>query len=283
MAITQKTILDDINNLVTKFKRTDEYRVPDLWLLGKINQVRAQLISEQYKNTEILDQNWYSTLGVVDFHTVNAADDASIGYCGCDTLSKAYIPQFVTLPTKSANQDLGIQAVVSTCGKKLYNNRPIAQWQLVPKEHPYSKMGWYWRINTAMYVNKVAKNLQLRISGILANPEEGFYINSAPIASGSIVSGTSYIVRGSQIVYNSVVYSDGDTFTGTATTTFGGSGKVYLANQLSEYIETYPYPVNADMARDIVVEICTKEYQIEKGQLADNTNDSKDDSQKSKA
>jgi hypothetical protein len=35
------------------------------------------------------------------------------------------------------------------------------------------------------------------------------------------------------------------------------------------------------MARNIVFEICTKEFGIEKGQIADVRNDSEDDTQKS--
>jgi hypothetical protein len=276
---TQKNILDDINAILTRFKRTDEYRVPDLYLYQKINEVRGQLICQQYKDTNILDQNWHSNLGLVSFHSINAADDASIGYCGCNPLSKAYIPSLLTLPTKDVNQDLGIISLTSVCGKTKYNNRPVGQVDLIPEEHPYAMFGWYWRVNTAIYVNRAVE--QLKFICILANPEEGFYIQSQSVLTGSIVLGTSYIVRGGQLVYDSVVYNDGDIFVGTATTTYIGAGKAYLLNQLMAYIETYPYPVNIDMARQIVLEICTKEFGIEKTEIQDIRNDSADDAQKS--
>jgi len=279
MDITQKTISDDIYSLLNKFKRTDENRVPEPWMYHKINQVRADLMVRQYRETDIIDQSWYSDLGLVDFHEVNIADDVNAAYCDCP-ISKAYVPQVITLPTKSINQDLGFQMIMSACAKKTrYYNRSISQWNYIPKEHTYSLFRFYSRINTAMYVN--AKVDQLRIVALLANPEQGFYTKSLPIASGSIVSGTSYIVVGDQIIYNAVIYNDGDTFTGTATTIFAGSGKVYLESQKTAYIETYPYPVSAEMARQIVIEICTKEFGIEKGQIADDTNDSEDDTQKS--
>lgn len=278
MSVTLKNIEDDIMNLLTKFQVTDESRISRRWMFNKINQVRADRICEQYKNTEIIDRNWFSNLSLVQFHTINAADDASITACGCDTISKAYIPQFVTLPTKTINQDLGIQSITSICGKVNYYNKPMSSWNLITSENPLSLFSYYDRVNTALYINK--KVTQLRITGILYDPADGFYINSAPIASGSIVSGVLYIVKGGQVAYNSTMYNDGAIFTGAAATTYTGAGKVYLDEQNIAYIETYPYPVNGDMARDIAIEICTKEFGIEKGQLTDNTNDSKDDIQK---
>jgi hypothetical protein len=226
----------------------------------------------------MIDQSWLSDLGLVSFHEVNFADDPSVDFCECD-ISKAYLPQVISLPSKSPNQDLGLQMIISACGKMRFFNRALSQWKYIPKNHTYAKFNYYSRINTAMYVNKRVE--QLRIVALLANPEDGFCIKSEPIANGSIVSGTVYIVNGGQIVYNSTIYNDGDTFTGTAATTYTGSGKVYLNTQKVAYSETYPYPVSPDMARNIVFEICTKEFGIEKAQIADVRNDSEDDTQKS--
>lgn len=278
MNITQKTIIDDIANLLSKFGRTDDSRLNNSWLGHKINQVRAQLIYQRYKDTEILDQAWFSDLGLVAFEPVNFADDPSVTFCNCD-ISKAYIPQVLTLPTKSANQDLGLNTVISSCGKTMFYNRPLGEWRRFPKEHIYNKFSFYSRINTAMYVNR--KVTSLRIIAILFNPEDGFYKNSMAVGTGSIASGTVYIVKDGQIIYNSLVYEDGETFTGVSgVTTFTGDGAVYLNSQAVAYTETYPYPVSADMARDIVNEICVKEFGIEKSQIADVRNDSKDDAQK---
>lgn len=278
MSITQKNIIDDIKNLASKFNVTDENRLNNNWLPLKIDEVRAQLIVQQYKDSDILDQSWLTDLGLVTFHKVNLSDDVTVSYCGCP-VSKTYIPQVITLPTKSPNQDLGIQMIMSVCGKTSYYNRPLTQWRQIPSDHPYQLFPFYYRINTALYVNRDVE--QLRIVVLLLRPEDGYYILSTPITSGSIVSGTEYIVKFGQVIYDSVVYNEEDTFTGTSVTTFTGAGKVYLENQKVTYRDTYPYPVSADMARQITIEICTKEFGIEKGQLTDNINDSKDDVQKS--
>lgn len=278
MSITQKNIIDDIKNLASRFNVTDENRLNNSWLPFKIDEVRAQLIAQQYKDTEILDQNWLTDLGLVTFHKVNLADDVTVSYCGCP-ISKTYIPQVVNLPTKSINQDLGVQMIMSACGKTSYYNRPLTQWKQIPSEHTYQQFPFYYRINTALYVNRHVE--QLRIVAILARPEDGYYILSTPITSGGIVSGIVYIVKFGQVIYNSTVYNAEDTFTGTSATTFTGAGSVYLDDQKVAYRDTYPYPVSADMARQITIEICTKEFGIERGQITDERNDSKDDTQKS--
>jgi len=270
MPITQKNIIDSIKNLLSKFNVTDESRLNNNWLPLKIDEVRAQLIIQQYKDTEILDQSWLTDLGIVDFHKVNLADDATVSYCGCP-ISKTYIPQVISLPTKSPNEDLGIQMIMSICGKTSYYNRPLSQWRQIPSTHTYQLFPFYYRINTALYVNRHVE--QLRIVALLLRPEDGYYIISAPIVSGSIVSGAVYIVKYGQVIYDSVIYNEDDTFTGTAVTTFAGAGLVYLQTQQVAYRDTYPYPISADMARQITIEICTKEFGIEKGQITDVRND----------
>ena len=278
MSITQKNIIDDIKNLASKFNVTDESRLNNNWLPFKIDEVRAQLIVKQYGDSDILDQSWLTDMGLVTFHKVNLADDVTVSYCGCP-VSKAYIPQVIQLPTKSPNQDLGIQMIMSVCGKTSYYNRPLNQWRQIPSDHPYMLFPFYYRINTALYVNRDIETL--RVVALLVRPEDGYYILSAPVTSGSIVLGTSYIVKFGQVAYDSVIYNEEDTFTGTAVTTFAGAGSVYLETQQVTYRDTYPYPVSADMARQITLEICTKEFGIEKGQITDVRNDSKDDVQKS--
>jgi hypothetical protein len=55
-----------------------------------------------------------------------------------------------------------------------------------------------------------------------------FAIRSVSVASGSIVSGSYYLVTGNTVTYDAVTYAIGDLVTGTATTTHTGSGVLYL-------------------------------------------------------
>jgi hypothetical protein len=169
--------------------------------------------------------------------------------------------------------------VLSSCGKTGYYPYELSKWRMLTPDTERYKFHYYSRVNNALYVNKVTD--YLRIIAVLRNPDDGFVKSSLPIASGSIVSGTVYIVKYGQVVYNGVTYQPDETFTGTAATTFFTSiGKVYLDSQARAFVDTDPYHVSADMPRQIVIEILTKEFQIEKQAIIDMMNDSKDDAQK---
>lgn len=280
-AITKKRLYDDILNILTRFGRTDDSRFDETWISNKIDQIRAQMIIAEYQENQIIDQTWLTDLGLWIFNPVNFADDPSVNYCQSD-ISKAFIPNVVSITSKrDSDVDLGIYALISACGTKEYTPFPISLWQHIPSEHVRSRFSYYQRINTAIYVNK--KVDKLRILAVLASPEDGYIINSAPVLSGSIVSGIVYKVKGGTVIYNNIVRLENTTFTGTATTTFTGDGKVFLNSQLLALSETQPYPVSADMARMITLEICTKEFSIEAGNVVDIYNDSADDTQQAKA
>ena len=273
--ITKKSIIDDIIILLADFNVTDDSRLDNEYISYKIDEIRAQLIREQYKVTNVIDQTWLQDLGVVAFHNVNFADDPTVSCCECD-ISKAFIPQIVSLENGNGNQDLGLN-VLATCGKKKYYPYSLSIWKDVPANHTRSLFNYYSRINTALYVNKDVD--KLRIYGILQNPEDGFVKNSTPIASGSIATGIVYLVKGAQIIYNGNSYAVNATFTGVVgITTYTGSGTIYLNAQAQAFVDTDAYPVTGDMARAIVVEICTKEFKIEQaGLAADVKNNSRDD------
>lgn len=279
MQTTKKRIVDDIMNIMSKFSLNDDSRLDVDWLSYKIDQVRAELISKEYEATKFIDNNWLSDLGLVDFYKVNFADDLSATYCGCD-ISKSTLPQLITLYNPNGNIDMGVWTVISACGKTRYFYKPQSLWSYTPNEHVHAKFKYFSRINTSVYVNHVVE--QLRVIALLAQPEEGILVNSAPIASGSIAVGTVYYVKYNQVIYNGTPYSAGSTFTGViGVTTYTGSGKVYLNSQIQNIRETDPYPVGADMARAIVFEIITKEFGLEKAVIPDTVNDSEDETQKS--
>lgn len=280
MSQTKKNIIDSIVIILTRFGVTDDSRLDDDWLSYKIDQVRAELIVAQYKQTNIIDPSWLSDLGLIVFHRVNRADDNSIS-CDCD-ISKTFIPQFISLMNKDGSLDLGIWSVISPCGKTRYNYKRESMWGYEPAEHTNSLFGSYARINTSLYVNRIVE--KLRIVGVLLDPEDGYLINSAPITSGNLVLNVVYLVKFGQIIYNGIVYKAGQTFSAvvpvggtTPITTFVGSGNVYLNSQIASYRDIDPYPASGDMIRMIELEILTKEFGIERQVVTDVRNDSKDD------
>jgi hypothetical protein len=278
MDTTQKSIAEQIVLVLSKLKPTDESRFNDTYLYKLINQAREEAINADYKVTAVIDPAWMQDLGMVDFHRVNFADDISITSNACD-VSKAFLPQMITLEAGNGNQDLGVN-ILSANGKTAYYPMALALWRNIPAEHEASMFKYFSRMNTSLYVNHLVT--KLRVYGLLQNPEDAAIINSEPILSGSIANGTTYIVKFGQIIYDGSTYRENTTFVGTATTTFAGTGKSYLNSQVTAFTEFDPYPVTGDMARKIVLDILVKEFGIERQAIPDLQNDSRDDATKVK-
>jgi len=274
---TKKNIIDSISILLTKFIRTDDSRLDDTWMSYKIDEIAAELKIKQYQQTGLIDPQWVSPPFTVDFHRVNWADDPNIT-CKCD-ISKATIPTVISINSLEGNVDLGIYSLSSMCGTKLLSLRRMTQWKYTPPEHTYSLFKFYDRKINSLYVNYEVDKLLL--AAVLLNPEDGFLKNSNTIPSGSIESGVVYLVKYGTVVYDGAFYNANTTFTGTAVTTYTGTGSVYLNSQIRSYNETDPYPASGEMIRMIELEILTKEFGIERQAIDDTTNDATDDSKKS--
>lgn len=278
MAQTAKNIVDSLLVILTRFGLSDDSRLDPDFLLYKINQVRAELIVKQYAATNQIDYSWLSDLGAISFHRVKEGDIVASGCCWDN--SKTTIPQVISLINKDGSLDLGVYSLTSTCGKTIYHPSRISQWHFTPKNHSNSLFGRYARVNTSLYIDRVVE--KLRLTAILLNPLDGIIINSAPVPSGSLVGGTSYYVMGGQVIYGSTVYQPESTFVaGGGILAYTGSGTVYLASQVTSFLDTSPYPAGGDMIRAIELEILTKEFGIERNMIADIRNDSKDDASKS--
>lgn len=275
--MTLKNIVDDISELLTKFGRTDDSRLDDDWLSYKFDQVCGALKVEQYAATNSIDHTWLSPPMTVNLHKVNFADDPSILFCDCD-ISKASIPQTLSLISKDGNNDLGLYSLISACGTKQYFPMRMSQWRYTPPEHTNSLFRWYDRMNTTLYVKDAPAKLKL--VPILLNPTDGRVMQSEPVLSGSVVNGTVYVVKFGQVIYNATIYRENETITATATTTYTGNGVLYLNSQVRAFRDTDPYPASGDMVRKAVKIILVEEFGIERQAVNDLVNDSRDDIQK---
>ncbi len=280
-AITKNRIVSILQNILTDFQISDETQSTDFNILSDlIDKVRAQMIVADYDENGIVRQEWLSDLGIVEFHRVNFPDDPNVTYCDCD-ISKAFVPKVISFTGEGGNPDIGFKAIMSVCGKWKYYPKAIELWKDIPAEHPFSLFKFYSRIDTAMYVNKQVEGL--RIIAVLETPEDGYIINSEPVTSGNLVAGTEYIVKYKQITYNFITIPINGTFIAQAgLTTYAGTGTVYVADQLVQLSRNQPYPVSMNMARQIILELLTKEFRIAAGEIPDVLNDSENDETKAK-
>jgi len=277
-AILKKSILDDAMILLTRFSKTDETKADEDYLYYKIDQVRADLIIAKFAQTNEIDPSWVQDMGLINFTQTNITDDPNLLVCNCP-VSKAEIPQLISLNTGSGEVELGVYSLMSACGRFIYNQYPISRWAYMPSGHTRNLFKYYSRINTTIYVNK--KVDQLRGLFILYNPEDAVIKSTSPIQSGSLVNGTTYIVKFGQVYYNGATYQPNTTFTATSVNTFSTSiGSVYPYTSVRAFNELDNYPVSAEMARMIVIELLSKEFNIEKQSILDIKNDSVDDEKK---
>lgn len=276
---TKKNIKDSVTILATRFNLTDDSRLDPDYIGLLVEQARATLILNEYNITGVLNPDWFIDFGLLDMTKVNIADDPNVTFCECD-ITKTEIPETIHL-TKlgEGNLDLGLK-VISACGKNSFTIYPIEFWKDVPKDHVRAKFSYYDRFGRMLYSNKLAKHL--RFIGIPATTEGLIIKRTLPVISGSVKSGVTYMVKGAtgSVTYNSIVYLPDATFvgvSGTTTFTASGSSQVFHNDFQVEMTENDPYPCSSNMAREIVVEIMTKEFQIEKQQVTDVINDSADD------
>lgn len=278
---SKKQIVDATILWASRLKRSDESRLdPDL--LGYlVEQVRCNLIHDEYNVTGMLDQVWFVDFGLYQMTKVNFADEPSIDFCACDIV-KTKIPAVMNLTALGeGNLDLGLK-VLSACGKTSYFRRQIDSWRRIPKESVLSKFHYYDRLGVAdFFANKLVNNL--RFIGIPETTDGLMIKETLPIISGSLKSGYVYMVKGTgSVTYNGTTYLPDQTFTANSTKTFTATGtaQVFYQNFEREMTDRDPFPVSNRMARDIVISILSTELQIEKQEVADTVNDSLDDALK---
>lgn len=267
---TGRQITDDIYNLLTKFGATQDQRYDKDWLAYKRDQVRAQLIQLEFKQRGSTNPSWYQDLNLIQFTPVTTSDIDYGICCGC-AVSKAIIPETVPLFNPDAqNEEDGLR-LISPCGTNQFYYKALDALKLIPSEHPFSKFYYYWKIGNQVYVNKHVE--QLRGLGVLQVPSDAGSINNTIVSSGNLIVGQTYQVINYQIVHNFLGYNPGQTFV-AVNTTYTGAGAVILATVRLPYDDkTSNYPVSSDMARQIEIEILTKEFGIEKQQIAAFKND----------
>lgn len=267
----------DILEIQTKFGQTDKQRYDEDWIRNKRDQIRAYLIQVEYRKQGFVNPVWLQDINMVQFTPVKESD-LDYGICGSCNISKAVLPQHITLYNPdSQNEDNGLK-IITPCGKDQFYYLPLEVLKNIPKEHPRSKFSYYFNMNDQYFINKIYNNgLKLRVMGVFERPSDINVVNNLLITSGNLVVGAVYKVINYQIVHNSLGYNLGQTFT-AVNTTYTGLGAVELANPIQLFNEsTSAYPVTSAMARQIVLEICTKEFGIEESKVSSYKNDLADD------
>jgi len=275
--MTGNEITYTIIDILTRFGYTDDSRLEPENIQFMRDNVRVQMIKQEFDRTKTVDPAWVQDLGFVLTTPVTFDDDVNIPYCEC-LLSKVTIPGNIDLRSPNTNVDSSLK-IIGSCGKKQYFPYQIELLQLIPKEHTRNKFSYYIPIGSAIYLNKLVD--KVRVIGVFEKPSQVNEITTEYVMSGDLVVGQSYVVKKAQIVHNGLGYNVGQTFI-AVNATYTGNGYVVSASRTKAYTEDSPYPIQGDMARQLILDILTKEFLIEESKISDVKNSSSDDQQERK-
>jgi hypothetical protein len=116
---------------------------------------------------------------------------------------------------------------------------------------------------------------------VLEDPIEAFQINSEMFSVDQLKVGMEYIIYSGAIMEDNngvqSVYKKYDGFTCQSDYTYSGDGKAMYDESVRQITMHDDYPITRSMAQQIVLQILTKDYQIEKQSIPDIYNDAMDD------
>lgn len=275
--MTGREITYTIIDILTRFGYTDDSRLEPENINFMRDNARVQMIKQEFDRTKVVDPSWLQDLGFVLTTPVNFNDDDTIPYCEC-ILSKVTIPGTIDLRSPHTNTDSGLK-VISSCGTRMFYPQNLELLQYTPKEHPKNKFYYYVPIGSSLFLNKRVD--KIRVVGVFEKPSDINEVTTEYVMSGDLVVGQSYVVKKAQIVHNGLGYNVGQTFT-AVNATYTGNGYVVSSSRTKAYTEDSPYPIQGDMARQLILDILTKEFLIEESKITDVKNSSADDEQERK-
>lgn len=273
--MTRKELIWDVKMILEQATISDESRMEEDYIGYKIDQKRAKEIRDTFKRNPVIEPIWLQDYGIFTLTPVNKAEDRTVSICDCK-FSKAVLPAVVSITDNMSNiSDLGTTSIRSSTGEQEFHYMNFQQLSMLHPDSVLSKMRYYTKIGNAVYLTPEV--FKARAVLILESPLDGYVLDNTYISSGSLVSGTVYEVGSGNILYNSVRYYKGQSFTANATTTFTGTGKVQLYNQKRAMTNDDPYPMSATMAEVVLMKIFTQDYGIEAKRVSDIINNSQDD------
>ena len=269
--MTLKDIVYDIKTLLRQV--TDDTSVSDVFLVHKINNYREILANAYYQQYKVLDPALFQRLGVLDTTDVLSSDHPAIGY-GSVRFSKVSLPKLMSIPDAMTVQ------VSEVSRLKILTEVSLPYLLEVIKNKDYRLKIWhlYFREDDAINIYPTIK--KVAVSAALSDPRDGYkfkteYGNLAALTSNNQYTVLSGSVR-ENIASTQNIYVKGDTFTTDANGTYSGDGKVKLTTQYSAVSMSDDYPISREMAQEIVIQILTRDYQIERQQIFDTFNDAMD-------
>lgn len=273
--MTLKELIYDIRILLRQL--TDDSSVIDSHLIYKLNVYRALFIHDMNVTFKRLDNEWFQRLPLVSCSEVFSSDDPDVPYSSL-SYGKFTLPRMIELQ-EATSMRLRSSSMTTDIYYKSFSE---LNEMIKAKDYRMKIFTYFSRINNDFYVYPYKTKISAEV--ILFNPLDGYEFQTEFWDLSNLTHGSNYtVISGSvqPVIVTppaplAVVIKKGQTFTANSNYTYTGNGKVKLLDQITAVTGDYEYPVGGDIAQRMVIEILTKDFQIERSQVFDVINDSID-------
>lgn len=247
----------------------DDSSIPDKFIAQLVAKYRAIEIVMDFEKFGEINPVWIQPLGVYNTTKVNASDKQV--NAGTICFGKVTLP-----PVIKFDNDLGVYRIaLSGNQSRIY---PLSQDLMMLKiegNEISNGFYFYYKIFNNYFVYPFVSSIFPNL--ILEDPMDGYLLTTENVITGNIVTDDSYTVGTGNIIYNSTVYNAGDIFTGlSGITTFSGGGTVKYTNNKRRLRMSDEYPIDIAMAGKVILNILTKEFNLQQQQVSDIVNDAAD-------
>lgn len=264
-------IIYDIKHLLNAL--TDDTRVSDAHLLFKINNYRDFFLREELRFDKTLNNSYYQKLPEINVFHTNSGDlpdvNSTIKF-GKITLPDMMIPE--------DREEPFLNLYMTARHRRIYYiTRDVLMEMIFAMDSRLDYTNYYlYEGGNNAYIYPYHKT----VSGnaVLTNPLDAKQFYTTDVHLSDLENGVEYIVTSGYIkeMPSATLYKIGGTFTANLNYTYSGDGKVYRTSKVIENTMQGEYPVTGSMAEKIVLEIITKDFQIEKRNVMDIFNDAVD-------
>ena len=266
-------IIYDIKELLLALK--DDTRIKDSYLIHKIINYNCLMTEQMIAQGISIPEQCYSRLPRRIVHEVTSADHPDIVHSSIK-LGKVDLPKLINV------QDIDKVLRVNSTSRQMQIYRttfPFLMHMIRANDSRLQLFHYYVPYGLGLYIYRFLPELD--IMALLEDPTEAFDVSSEMMGISELVNGTEYVVMTGAVneTVGAVIttYKRFDNFTYDTTKVYTGDAKIIKEDSVHQISLQDDFPITRSMAQQIVIQILTRDYQIEKQAIPDIYNDAMDD------
>lgn len=271
--MTLEEFIGDVRTVLRQ--TTDDSSFSDLFILSKGLNYRSIFIPQQFLSTGEISPDWLMRLGNKRLTPVSSADNPNIPD-GSIKVGKLKFPSAIPV-----GHNLGVEMVMNTQRQKqIYRTSwPILMHMIQAKDNRLELFSYYCTIADNLYVYPFID--QIDISIIPENPLDCIELETEFINVDGLVIGTEYFILSGSVTKTidnvQTTYKKNEEFICEQDAEYNFYGKVIKSERIKLVSATTRFPADRGMCQRIILEMLTKDFNIEIKNIPDVTNDSIDE------